>query len=281
VLLALAAVGLAFAALLFFTQREMIYFPRRYAPEEASRLPPRWEAIPFESRGARQYLYWAPGPASSDGPVYFVFSGNATLALDWSEAVHQVQSRHPGSSFALVEYPGYGQSGGYPTRDSIARVALEAREVLRRRLGLDEAAFGPRAHVIGHSLGAAAALDFSARTGPRSILLLAPFTSLLDMARRVVGWPLCLLLRDRFDNRARLREIAARPDRPSLHIHHGDVDNVIPVQMGRALAREFSGWAEYHEHPGQSHNEFIVNLAALLDEAPAPPRAAAAGSGIR
>jgi len=280
ILLALAVVVLGFAALLFFTQREMIYFPRRYAPAATSPLPPRVEAMAFDAAGARQFVYWVPGSAAADdAPVYFVFSGNATLALDWLEAVGQIQARRPSASFALVEYPGYGQSGGYPTRATIAATAVAAREAIRRRLGIDDAALDARTHVIGHSLGAAASLDFSARVHPRSILLLAPFTSLLEMARAVVGWPLCHLLRDRFDNRARLQEIAARGDRPSLRIHHGDVDQVIPVDMGRALGREFAGWAEYHEHPGRSHNEYIADLASFVVEAPAA--AAAGGSGIR
>jgi molybdopterin synthase catalytic subunit len=40
-------------------------------------------------------------------------------------------------------------------------------------------------------------------------VLVAPFTSLVEAARTRVGWPLCHLVLDRFDNRARLDALAA------------------------------------------------------------------------
>jgi len=272
VVLAAAALVLAFVLLLFFLQREMIYFPRRYPVADVARaLPPRWEALSFESGATRQFVYWAPGPAAGAGdPVFFVFSGNATLALDWLGLVRAIQERHPELSFALVDYPGYGQNGGYSTRASIVAASLQARETVRRRLDVGEDLLRARTHVVGHSLGAAAALEFASRTHPQSILLLAPFTSLVEMARKVVGWPMCLLLRDRFDNRARLRELAALSPRPALRVHHGDADRVIPVQMGRELAKEFEGWLDYHERPGVGHNDLVSDLAAVLDETRGP-----------
>jgi len=266
--IAAAALVLVFVAFLFFVQREMIYFPRRYdVPDVSQALPARWEALGFECGGTRQFVYWGPGPAASaTDPVYFVFSGNATLALDWLDIVRTIQERHPALSFVLVDYPGYGHNGGYATRAGIVATSLAARAAVRDKLGQSDAALDARTHVVGHSLGAASGLEFAIRVRPRSVLLLAPFTSLVDMARGVVGWPLCQLVRDRFDNRARLRELAALPDRPSLRIHHGDQDRVISVEMGRALAREFDGWIEYHERRGFGHNDLVVDLATVLDE---------------
>ncbi|MCX7013581.1 MAG: alpha/beta hydrolase, partial [Candidatus Sumerlaeota bacterium] len=115
----------------------------------------------------------------------------------------------------------------------------------------------PKIAALGYSIGAAAALDYAAGHPIRRLILIAPFTSVLDMARKIVGWPLCNLAVDRFDNRARLDELAARSPRPPVLIVHGDADPVIPVRMGRELARLHPDWIRYHECPGGTHDTIV------------------------
>src|SRR5205085_1923334 len=86
---------------------------------------------------------------------------------------------------------------------------------------------------LGHSLGAAAALSAADALSLTRVVLLAPFTSMTDMARRTVGWPLCYINRHRFDNLARLAALASRGAR--VHVFHGALDEVIPVALGFAL----------------------------------------------
>ena len=94
----------------------------------------------------------------------------------------------------------------------------------------------------------------------KRIVIVSPFTSLYDMARLTFGWPLCHLLIDRFDNRARLAELAARKPRPAVTIIHGDTDNIVPVTMGRELAGLYPDWIHYIELVGGDHN-FILTSA--------------------
>jgi pimeloyl-ACP methyl ester carboxylesterase len=101
-------------------------------------------------------------------------------------------------------------------------------------LALDEV--HRRAGAVGHSLGAAAALQYAAKHPLRRLVLISPFTTMWAMAQRSVGWPLCELLTHRFDNPARLSEIAMR-GLPPTAIIHGDHDELIPLAMGRELAQ--------------------------------------------
>src|SRR5690606_16161767 len=91
-----------------------------------------------------------------------------------------------------------------------------------------------RIAVYGHSLGAAAVLQYAAVEGAQRAVLIAPFTTMLAMARRKVGWPLCNLLRHPFDNEACARVLRDRGT-PVLVVH-GSEDRVIHVTMGRHLA---------------------------------------------
>jgi len=89
-------------------------------------------------------------------------------------------------------------------------------------------------------------------------VLLAPFTSMLDMARRTVGGPLARFLRHRFDNRAHLEEVLQKFPSTRITIVHGTRDEVIPVVMGRELAASAPARIEYVELDDADHNALVV-----------------------
>lgn len=219
--------GIALAALLFVLQNRLMYFPRSYAREAGAGL----ETLTWQTAELAQFAYVLP-PQQGDpatAPVTVIFGGNATRALDWLGRVPAAGRR---GWYVLYEYPGYGRNGGTMslarTRDSLdAFIPL-----LRQRFpGLEN-----RLRVAAHSLGCGAALEFARRQPVRELTLAASFTSMLDMGRRAVGWPLCHVLTERWDNRANLAAVLAASPQPRVRIFHGADDTLIPPRMGRELA---------------------------------------------
>ncbi len=257
ILVGVAACFLVLAAILFLVQRFLIYHPRQYAVAPHALLREHLAAgtahiLEFDVDGKKQLAYLFLNEASPpSAPFGVFFGGNGSLALDWLDLVEVVLPCTRG--ILLVEYPGYGNNEGRPTRKAIGAVSVMAFEKAAHQVGVAPESLASCSFVMGISLGCAAALEFA--TGypvPRAVLL-APFTSLLDMARRVVGWPLCLTLLDRFDNVAALRRIIrARPDFHVL-LFHGDADDVVPVTMSRELKALFPEQVTYTEIPGADH----------------------------
>ena len=114
------------------------------------------------------------------------------------------------------------------------------------------------------SLGCATGLNFAVRHPVDRIILCAPFTSMRDMARRTVGWPLCWLLMHNYDNRARLGELAARPHPPRITIFHGDEDETVPISMGRQLAGLYPQMIVFHPVPGAGHNTVLSDSQSQI-----------------
>ncbi|MBA3707189.1 MAG: alpha/beta fold hydrolase [Planctomycetes bacterium] len=256
------------AALLVFQSR-LIYFPVRYDADFASHVPEGATVLRFHCAfGDQVAFYIHPRRGGPPSRVWLVWGGNGMVASRW---IHHfvrpdVDAR---DGFLLIDYPGYGACAGSPSPATILAASEAAAEAIAAKLGWNDAERATRFAAFGHSLGAGSALQFVARHPVSRVVLVSPFTDLTAMARRMVGSPLCYLLHHRFDNRARLREVLARDGAPPITIIHGGNDETIPVEMGRALAREFPS-IRYDEVAGADHNGIIDSARDRILAAMAP-----------
>jgi len=245
---ALLVVGIV--VLVILRQDALIYYPHRYSPAELEAAVGA-RILEYTTEEGRQVAFLVTPHAQADDvprTLWVIFGGNASLALHWLEFARAFPDSH--SVFLLFDYPGYGRCEGRPTPETIQRSAEAALERVLQTLDSKNLRIG----VLGHSLGAAAALLLASHTRVDDLVLLAPFTSMTDMARRVVGSPLAQLLRHRFDNRARLREVLSRFPATRVSIVHGTEDEVIPVAMGRELSLLSPSRITYVELSGADHN---------------------------
>ncbi len=254
--LALVVLGVVlFMGILFSWQHALLYHPRGYGAAE-SRLLEESKGIRLEfvTNAGRQSAFFVPARDRSEGaPIWVMFSGNASTALDWLHLVRAEALRS--QAFLLVDYPGYGFSEGRAGRENTRAAAAGAVAALEKHLGIDSRAMALNA--AGQSLGAAAALDFATRHPVRRILLIAPFTSLREVAAHLFARPFGWLVAENFDNRARLAELARAPSPPTIIIFHGTEDELIPLAMSRSLANGQSGMVTLVEIPGAGHNDVV------------------------
>lgn len=155
------------------------------------------------------------------------FHANAELASDEMELAHALTSH--GYAAVFAEYRGYGVSlrSGAPTEKG---VYADAEAIL-------ESTGAPRDRIVlyGYSLGTGVALEMASRGWGRAMVLIAPYTSIPDVAMHSFPIvPMRWLLRDEFDSRSKAPAIQI----PVL-IAHGDADDHVPFAMGQTLSRTF------------------------------------------
>lgn len=247
-------------------QSSLIYHPNPYrAGYETMLRQAKGVRVAFNtSQGKQTAFYVPPRPATNGLPqtVWLCFGGNGSLALDW---LHFTEAWDDRFAYLLVDYPSYGDCEGKPTPGHIRDSGKAAVTALAKHLSATPQDLQPRLAVLGHSLGCAASLMAADDLDVRRGVLISPFTSMTEMGRIVLGWPLCYLNMHRFDNRRTLSRVVKR-EGARFVIFHGTNDEVIPMSMGQELAAAHPQAVMFHAVPRAHHNDILALISAQIGE---------------
>ena len=131
------------------------------------------------------------------------------------------------SSSTVIDYRGYGQSGGKTTEKGIYRDADAAWRHLTEERGV-----APGDIVIfGRSMGASAAAKLAAKQQPLALIVESSFTSIPDIAQEIYPWlPARWISHLRHATRDYVKDVRD----PELIVHSRD-DEIIPFHHGEAI----------------------------------------------
>ena len=189
-------------------------------------------------------------------PALLWFYGNGeTIGAIWPVIR---DFRPPRAALLVVDYPGYGASGGRATEAGIYEAGALAYQALVSRPDVDR----KRIYVYGRSLGSAVATRTAADHPVAGLILESPFTSARDMAARSYRIFPLFLVRLKLDNLATIRRVQC----PVL-VFHGTADRLVPMDMGRRVAAAAPGPVEFVMIEGAGHNEtYDVGWKAYRDK---------------
>lgn len=224
--LTLVTFGLLYAAALsgmYVIQRDLQYFPSHRDPAPQAVGLAGVDRVTLTTPDGETLVLWFAPPA--DGrPVILFLQGNAGAMSDRADRLAFYQSRGFGAAF--LSYRGYGGSTGTPSEAGLLTDAKTAYDHLR---GLGYPA--ERIVLVGESLGTGIAVQTAARNPVGAVVLEAPYSAAVDIARRQYPWaPVGLLMKDQFRSRDHIAQIRA-----PLLILHGAADRVIPQGFGKRL----------------------------------------------
>jgi hypothetical protein len=230
-IVALVVIGLPL--LMYLAQDSLIFHPQPVREERRAAIAAHGAAKSVFLKGETRLHAWhVPGD-----PLVIYFGGNAE-EVSWM--LDEVAARTPGVGWLLVDYRGYGSSGGAPSEGALVADALRWH---------DKFAAG-RTYVFGRSLGSGVAVQLAAQRPLAGVILVTPFDSLVDVARRhypflPVGW----MLKHRFDSVALAPNITA----PLLCVVAMD-DDIIPVEHAKRLHDAWGGPKRWVALEGAGHN---------------------------
>ncbi len=226
----------AMLAALFVGQRSLIY----PAPQERHAPAAGFAAVTLTTSDGLALQAHLRAPDAGRATVVWFHGNGGSLA---GAAAETAQFAASGYGVLLVEYRGYGGNPGAPSEQGLYMDGRAAMAFLAAR-GVTPA----RTIIGGHSLGTGTATEMARQFSPAALILIAPFTALPDAAAAAVPFaPAQWLVRDKFDNRAKLPGLAI----PVL-VLHGTADAVVPFAQGKSLAAA-SPRATFQAFAGAGH----------------------------
>ena len=236
-------------------ERSLIYYPTTGTEERLTAIAASEGLAPWRN-DAGERIGWMSGPTPSGGrAAMLVFHGNAGNAADRGYFVRgfKAATRAAPWDVFLFEYPGYGSRSGRPSEEAIMAAAADA---VKRLAAQGYASI----FLTGESLGSGVACRMAA-TYPEHVeglLLVTPFTSLLDLGRHhYPAFLVRLLLRERYDNAGALSQYRGR-----VAMLIAGEDEIVPAELGRRLYEAYQGPKKLWVQEGRTHNTLSFDPAA-------------------
>jgi fermentation-respiration switch protein FrsA (DUF1100 family) len=224
--LTLVTFGLLYAVALsgmYVFQRDLQYFPTRRDPAPQSVGLTGVDRVALPTPDGETLVLWV-SPAQGDRPTILFLHGNGGEVADRADRFAFYQSQ--GFGVAFLSWRGYGGSTGSPSETGLLTDAKAAYDHLRG-LGIP----ADRIVLVGESLGTGPAVITATANPVAAVILEAPYSAAVDVARQAYPWlPVGLLMKDQYRSRDHIDRIGA-----PLLVLHGDNDRVIPPGFGKRL----------------------------------------------
>ena len=231
----IGVVVIGFALLVYLAQDSLVFHPQPRGEPQRAALAKRSavESVFLEAAdGTRLHAWHVKGD-----PLVIYFGGNAE-EVSWM--LDHIARRAPGLGWLLVDYRGYGSSGGSPSEKALTDDALRWYDRFAAR----------KTYVFGRSLGSGVAVQLAAARPMAGVVLVAPFDSLVEIGKRHYPFlPVHWMLKHRFDSVSLAPKISA----PLLCIVAAD-DEIIPAAHARRLYDAWGGDKRWVGLEGAGHN---------------------------
>lgn len=242
------AYGVSFIVLWTQLEKRFVFFPVAellYTPNDVNL---EYEDVRIQtSDGLALQGWFIPGKVETGSNVTWLwFHGNGgnighrigELAL----AHHRTEA-----NIFIFDYRGYGESEGVPSEKGTYLDSHAVMEYLSSWSDVDPG----RIVYLGHSLGAAVAVELALTQPPMAMVLVSPFASVRDMANLTLPFPpIGWLVRNHYDSISRIQQL----DVPVL-ILHGDQDETVPISQGRKLYGAANQPKRFQVLEGAAHND--------------------------
>tara|TARA_B100002051_G_scaffold101123_1_gene96681 strand:+ start:37 stop:846 length:810 start_codon:yes stop_codon:yes gene_type:complete len=242
IFLFLLFVYLTILAVIYFSQRSLMYHPSENNYLDENQLNHKVEKIKIASDNELISWYFKK---NENFKTLLFFHGNAGSLENRIYKLNDLSNLD--LNYLIVAYRGFSGNKGSPSEQGLYKDSRAAKYWLNLNNISDQNII-----VYGESLGTAVAIDLAKDHKFAGIILESPFTSMLKLSRKYYPWvPTGLLLKDKYETDKKINKVFS----PIL-ILHGRKDNIVPFEMGETL---------YNQANKPKYNYFIDNDDHMMD----------------
>lgn len=231
----------------FFLKNMVIFQPSRAIEQTPADIGLEYEAVSMDASDGVKLSGWFV-PVKDERGVALFFHGNAGNISHRLTTLNHFNSL--GLSTLIIDYRGYGESGGRASINGLKLDATAAWEWLLKR-GYAETEI----LIFGRSIGGGVAACLAKMVEPKALVLESTFSNLADVARGHIPFlPMSIVVGNGFDSVANL----AHFKRPVLVIHSRE-DRTVPFEYGQKLYESLSPPKKFLEISGGHNDGFVIS----------------------
>ncbi len=231
---------------MYVGQRSLMYHPSDRTPVPSQHGVPEMTALRVPAAdGLSLYGWWHP-PARPGRPTLLYFHGNAGNLDDRADRARFFLDQ--GYGLLLMSYRYNAGAGGSPSEAALVADGRAAADWLAREQGI-----GPdRIVLYGESLGSGIACALAAEGRGAAVIVDGGFDSAANVAQAAYPFvPARWLIKDRFDNAARLAEAEG----VATLVVHGGRDRIVPAARAKALFEAATEPKRFELLPEAGHSD--------------------------
>jgi len=231
----------------------MVFYPL----EEMEATPKDWglryEVVNLKLNNNTKISGWyLPHPQAEKTILFFHGNGgNISHRGDSIYIFHKLKF-----NVLIIDYAGYGESGGVASEKSLYQSANVAWQYLTNKKKME----AENIIIFGRSLGGAVAVDLASRVKAGGLILESTFSSVRDIVDIVFAkWSKLIYLRYDFDSVNKIKKVSS----PVLVIHSSE-DEVIPFQLGQHLFENITSEKRFLEIRGRHNDGFMQSIRPYM-----------------
>jgi esterase/lipase len=240
-----------FGILLYFFQKKFVYFPTEQNFNSCQYFQ---DSEKLNINGTRAYY-----KKNNSNKLFVFYHGNAGSACDRGYLRDYLDKTD--LSYIIVEYAGYSNDVKKPSKELIMKDVENINEFISKQ-------DFTKVIISGESLGTSLAVYHSTLTFVDKMLLISPFYSLNNIAKKNYGfYPISLLSTENFDSGMWMKSSKAN----EIKIIHGNLDEIVPIEESKRLFNEiktvnkkFIEVSNAHHNDIYDFNETGANIQEFL-----------------
>ena len=179
--------------------------------------------------------------------IFIYFHGNAEDIFNATNNVLMINNGSPLNTLCM-EYPGYSIYYSEKSAETIEQDSLILYDFLTQECKINNKDI----IICGRSIGTGPATYLASKRKPGALILISPIKSLRETVKNLIG-PLQYLVRDRFDNYERIKDVTC-----PLLVIHGQKDSLIPFEDSIKLCERTAGPYELLLPEDMNHNDVHI-----------------------
>jgi len=244
----------------YFFQRNLLYHPnvKNFSGYQIDNINFSYKEVKIINDDKIELIAWLHQKDLIKKKTLIFFHGNAGQLNNRNYKLNEFSKLD--INFIILAWRGFNGNEGSPSEQGLYQDANSVIKWIKNK-GVKE----ENIILYGESLGTGVAIEVGQNKNFSGIILEAPYTSMVELAKKYYPFlPVRLLLKDKFESIKKIKNLKS----PVL-VMHGGADQIVPFNMGKKIfdeikTKKYGYFPKFDRHMMTYNSELKIELDKFI-----------------